>query len=242
MGIGYIVRLFKTHSVLVCGMKGRGKDMLCANVAMRRKEPYVSNTYYGGGNAVDGGCWFEFDPKAIDLGGNTYKDFIQHTVKKYEFPYPDGTDFYIADIGVYFPSQYCNELNRDYKNLPLFMALSRHVGNSAVHANCQSINRIWDKVREMSDCFLICNFCKVLFGKIVFQKVTEYELYDSALKRVPPFRLRKPLFNQNRIFQWRMMKENYMISHGIIKSHILIYWNKSNYNTRIFKEVLSNGQ
>lgn len=241
MGIGKIKKLFETHSVCVCGMKGCGKDMLSANVAIRRRKPYVSNTYYGGGKASDGGMWFPFSYDALALGGNTYDDFIHGTVKKYVYPYPDGTDFYIADVGVYFPSQYCNELNRKYAQLPLFMALSRHVGQAAVHWNCQNLSRCWDKIREMSDCFLRCEWCRVIFGKIVIQKVTYYELYDPCLKRVPPFRLRKPLFNQNRLFQWRIQKANYLISHGIIKSYLLVYWNKADYNTRVFKEMLENG-
>lgn len=69
-------------------------------------------------------------------------------MKAYEYPYPDGTDIYIADAGIYFPSQFCNELNRDYKYFPTFMALTRHLGEANVHFNVQNLNRVWDKIRS----------------------------------------------------------------------------------------------
>ena len=137
--------------------------------------------------------------------------------------------------------QYCNELNRDYGYFATFMALSRHLGDCNVHFNAQNLNRVWDKIREQSDQYIMVNGCIVLFGKIVLQKVTLYELYDSALKRVPPFRLRKPFLNSDRRYQWEIQKSQYDIAHGSIQAKILIYWHKSDYNTRFFKEVLENG-
>lgn len=95
------------------------------------------------------------------------------------------------------------------------------------------------KIREQSDTYLLCNWCKVFFGKIVIQKVTAYEFYDSAVKRVPKFRIKRPLISFDRQFQWTMAKQNYDVAHGSIRPHLLIYINKSKYNTRIFKEVLS---
>lgn len=234
MGIRKITQLFRDGSVCVCGLRGRGKDMLMSNVVIRRRKPYIGNTNYGG-------HFIPFDYNAIAVAGNTYENFLRGDVKKYVYPYADGTDFYLGDLGVYFPAQYCNELNRSYKQMPVFQALLRHLGDANFHYNVQNLNRVWDKIREQSDTFLMCNWCKVFFGKIVIQKVTQYELYDPAVKRVPPFRLPKPLFNAERRFQWKVQQQNYMIAHGEIKSHLLIYINKSSYNTRFFKEVLENG-
>lgn len=235
MGLRKIIRLFEDGNVCVCGLRGRGKDMLSANVAIRRRLPYVSNVDYGG-------QFIRYIPNVFNCGGNTFRSFLTGDVKQYVYPYDDGTDLYLSDAGIYFPSQYCNELNRDYGYMAIFMALSRHLGDSNVHFNVQNLNRVWDKIREQSDCYIMCMGCKVLFHKIVIQRVRIYELYDSALKRVPSFRLPRPWFNPDRVFQWKIQKQNYEIAHGTIKSRLLIYWNRSNYNTRIFKEVLKNGK
>lgn len=226
-----IIKLFKKGNVSVSGLCGSGKDMLFANVVARRKLPYVSNTNYGGN-------WIPFDPEVLNVK-NTYKNFISSKLNHYEYPYEDGTDFYIADCGIYFPAQYCNELNRDYGYLATFMALPRHLGLANVHTNCQNLNRVYDKLREQSDIYITCRWCKVFFG-IVIQKVIIYERYQSAVDRVPPFKLSRPLLNPERIQTWEVQKQNYLISHGEVKPRILIYRNKSAYNTRIFKEMLAN--
>lgn len=230
-----IIQMFEDGNVCVVGLRGRGKDMLMANVVMRRKKPYISNTNYGG-------QWLPFKPKDFTCGGNSYKDFLEGTVKHYEWPYGDGVDVYASDLGVYTPAQYCNELNKAYPGIPVYMALSRQIADANFHCNCQNLNRIWDKIREQSDMYIMCNWCKVLFGKIVLQKVTIYELYEAAVKRVPPFRLPMPLFNPERQFTWRIQKESYLINYGYIKPRFLLYINRSNYDTRIFKEILRNGK
>lgn len=234
MNLRKILKLFDSGNVCVTGLRGRGKDLLMSNVVVRRRKPYVCNVDYGGD-------WHFFQPMDYDCGRNTYCSFISGSVKPYVYPWADGTDIYISDAGVYFPSQYCNELNRDYGYFSTFMALSRHLGDCNVHFNVQNLNRCWDKIREQSDTYIMCNGCHVLFGRLVFQRVTLYELYDSAVKRVPPFRLRCPLLNPDRRFQWEMAKNSYDVAHGSIKPKLLIYWHRSDYNTRFFKELLQNG-
>lgn len=233
-----IIKMFENGNVCVSGLKGAGKDVLFANVVMRRKLPYVSNTDYGG-------VWYPLNFKDFDCGRNSYKDFISGDLKYYEFPFPDYTDIYLSDAGVYVPAQYCNELNRDYKYFPTFLALSRHLGECCVHTNTQAFQRPWDKIREQSNQYLWCNWvCKWLLRKfgIVFQCVTIYELYDSAVKRVPPFRLPKPWISPERRFQWKIQKQNYDIAYGKITRRLLLYRNRSNYDTRVFKEMLLNGK
>lgn len=234
MRLKKIIRMFDTGNVCVCGLRGCGKDMLMSNVVIRRKLPYVSNVDYGG-------LRHPFVPLQYDCGRNTYREFIEGSVYPYTYPWADGTDLYISDAGVYFPSQYCNELNRDYGFFATFMALSRHLGECNVHFNVQNLNRCWDKIREQSDLYIMCNWCKVLFHRIVIQRVTLYEKYDSAVGRVPPFRLSKPWFNADRRFQWQSQKQQYDISYGQIRSGVLIYRHRSNYDTRVFKEILRNG-
>lgn len=236
MSLRSIIKLFESGNVCVTGLRGRGKDMLFANVVIRRKSPYVSNIDYGG-------QFFPFDADKLNVGGNTYKEFISGNVKKYVYPYGDGTDIYTSDVGVYYPSQYCSELNKMYPSMPNFMALSRQIGLCNWHINTQNLNRCWDKIREQSDIYLYCMWCKVLFGKIVFQCVREYEKYESCVNRVPPFRIKAPILSSpGTKATIDMQKELYECSHGRIRTHFLIYYNRSNYNTRHFKEVLANGK
>lgn len=230
-----IVKMFDKGNVCVTGLRGDGKDMLMSNVVVRRKKDYISNIDYGG-------LYHKLDFKDIDCGHNTYKEFVSGKLQYYKFPYPDGTDVYISDVGVYFPSQYCNELNRDYKYLPVYMALSRHLAAGNVHINVQNLNRAWDKLREQSDQYILCRFCFVFFGKIVLQKVRIYELYDSCVMRVPPFRLSRPLLGGQRIDTWKQERDRYEQNYGVVKECLLLYINKSSYDTRIFKKLLEEGE
>lgn len=203
-----------------------------SNVIARRKDGYVSNIDYTHDTRYNPLNFADFD-----LSGNTYKDFISGNVKTYEQKFPDDTDIYISDAGVYLPSQFCNELNRDYKGFVSFMALSRHFGCN-VHINVQNLNRCYDKIREQSDTYLYCRGCIVLFG-FVFQRVTEYELYDTALSRMRPPRVRIPLFNTIARSQARTYLDQYRNTHGAIRDHLLIYRHKSSYDTRYFKTLLA---
>lgn len=245
-----IINLFEQGNVIVTGLRGKGKDLLFANVVLRRGCEYVSNINYGG-------TYYPFDYSKIDLGGNTYRDFTEGTVKKYVFPYPDGTNFYLSDAGVYFPAQYCNELNKLYPQMPLFQAISRQVGtDSNFHVNVQNLNRVWDKLREQSDTYIRCEgvlylkfskLRKILpffdFHDLVIQRVTIYDKYESCLNRMKKFSVRPPLFStpQTRTMV-DLQKQTYDCTHGMIKPRILIYRNLSTYNTYHFKEVLKNGK
>lgn len=228
-----IIKLFRSGNVCVCGLRGRGKDMLFANVAVRRGLPYVSNTDYGGD------C-IPFQPLDFACGGNTYDDFIRGTVKPYTYPYEDGTDIYVADAGIYFPSQYCGDLNKKYGYLSTFMALSRQLGQCNFHVNVQNLNRVWDKIREQSDIYIMCNWCKVLFGRYVLQKVTVYEKYESAVDRVPPYRRPRVRLNNDRKLNLEMERQRYRTTYGEIKPRMLFYRNLSTYDTRVFKSILEN--
>lgn len=240
MKLKKIIKLFEAGNVNVSGLKGRGKDMLMANVAMRRKKPYIANVDYGG-------KYIPLDLKKMTVGGNTYVDFLEGTVKRYNYPYEDGIDFYISDAGIYFPSQYNSELDRKYRETPIFMALSRQLGDCSVHTNAQQNGRVWLKIREQSDIYILCNKCiYIKFLKLVIQKVTVYEYLESAERKLRELKLpRVPLLAANRR-QLQMQRDitiaNHKATHGEIKEGWLIYRNKSNYNTRIFKEILENGK
>lgn len=229
-----IIKLFEAGNVSVSGLRGRGKDLLMSNVVARRNMPYVCNVDYGGDHK-------DFSPMDYDCGGNTYHNFISGKIKKYVYPHEDGTDIYISDAGIYFPAQYCNELNRHYGFFSTFMALSRHLGQCNVHYNAQNLNRVWDKIREQSDIYINCIWSKVILRRFVIQKVILYEKYQSAVDRVPPYRPPKVRMNEDRRLQVQMERQRYRISFGDIKSRILVYRHKSNYDTRVFKALLDSG-
>jgi hypothetical protein len=212
--------------------------MLFANVIARDKRPYISNTDYKCKHSV----YIPLDFKKLDVKNN-WKNFVDGDVIPYDYPYPERCDCYISDCGIYLPSQYCNELNKQYPQFPVYYALSRHIAESNVHFNVQNLNRVWDKLREQSDTYIRVTGCKV-FRNLVFQRAVVYDKYQSAVDRVEPYQhIRIPIFANKQMRamlkqkdeeMWRKFKE----THGSVKSKLLIYKNKSKYDTRLFKGVL----
>lgn len=232
MRLKKIVRDFENHSVAVTGMKGCGKDVLLGNVIARRGLPYVSNLNYGG-------RYHSLNLSDLDLGGNSHLDFINDTLTPYVHKYPLGADIYISDVGVYLPSQYCNELNKKFPYLPIYIALSRQISRNAVHFNVQNLNRCWDKFREMASIFYRCVWCKVLFGKIVIMRVVRYDKAESCQARVKPCRIRKPLIcGGERRTHIEMYKDNFYNTYGDVRSHLLVFWNRSKHDTYEFEKKL----
>lgn len=229
-----IMRMFKRGNVLVVGERGAGKDVLIGNVYARMRykgtfKPYVSNQDYGSN------CIADYKPKDFDMNGNTYKDLIGNDVKEYIFPYPMGTDVIISDGGIYFPSQYCNELNRDYKGQPMFSALSRQLGRCNVHVNTQAYGRLWDKFREQAFRFIQCEWCFHFMG-IVFQQVIVYDRAETCQARVKPCRVTVPLMgDKNARMQAKIYRDTFYNQHGMVKRYTLIYREKSKHNTYQFE-------
>lgn len=227
-----IIKLFNDGNVCVVGMRGTGKDVLFGNVINRKKQLYVSNLNYDMGMR-----YIPYDYNLIKIN-NTYKNLNDGNINAYVWELPPGTDIYLSDVGVYFPSQYCNELNKLYSDMPIYQALSRQLARNNFHVNCQNLNRVWDKIREQSDTYIMCNWCKVLFGKIVIQKITIYDKYSSCVERVKPCRISVPLLADKITKQTaRQYLDNWVNTHGSVKSRILIYLNKSKHDTYYFQKV-----
>lgn len=249
--------MFERRNVCVCGLRGDGKDMLMGNVVARRKKSYVSNLNY----TNDDKLYQSLDFAKIDCGGNSYLDLISGNIKYYEFPYITGSDIYISDAGIYLPSQYCNELNKQFKFLPTYFALSRQVSHNNIHVNVQHLGRVWDKIREQSDIYIRCRFCIVLFGRLiqklkekynynwlnyipllVIQKITLYDKYQSALDRVEPCKITIPLLAKKEVKQnAQMYIDKFHNTYGSVKSRLLIYFNKANYDTFYFEKLFKQG-
>ena len=236
MRFSKIVKLFKRGSVCVTGLRGCGKDVLFGNVIARRSdEPYVSNLDYG----FD---YYKWDYNNINLSGNTYDNLLHGNIKIYEYPYPIGSDIYLSDCGIYFPSQYCSELNKKYPSMPMYMALSRQISHNNVHINVQNLNRAWDKIREQSDIYIMCNWCLVIFG-FVLQSVTLYDKYESCVNRVKPCRVTRPLlcFDKTALSQIDIYLDNFYNQHGSVKKKLLFYRNRSQHDTYYFEKLFKYG-
>ena len=236
-----IIKLFKTGNCIVTGHKGRGKDILFSFVTNYRyrkaREWYISNVDYTGNKNYD-----KFDFANMGLGGNTYDDFLNDTLKAYEYKGIEKADFYIADAGVYLPSTYHDKLVKKYGSVPLFMAIVRHLCNSNVHCNIQNLGRLWDKVREQADYYIDCKWCKVLFGKFVIQQVVVYDTYESALQRLMPMKVPRNLLFKNK--EAKAMNAMRMADKGLIKKMFIVSKlppKSKRYDTRYFKKILAKG-
>lgn len=245
-----VYKHFEQGNCLVYGLRGDGKDLLFSFITNRqvkskiktgkkqsRSREYISNVDYTANKGFN-----RFDP-AVDmsLGGNDFHNFINNDLKYYDYPYKDDTDYFISDAGVYFPSQYNGELDKKYKSMPLFQALSRHLGKANVHSNVQNLNRLWIKIREQSDIYIHCRGCRVrkLFGNLFFvkQKLTIYDNLTSAEQKRPPFPL---LLVQGK--EGRMRKAEYKAKYGSIRKITICYLAKLTYDDRIFKTMLLGGK
>lgn len=233
-----IIKLFESGNVCVTGLRGKGKDVLFGNVIVRRRKPYVSNLDYSSGKN-----FHPLDFEKINVGKNTWKNLIRGNPYYYSYPYPSGSDIYISDAGIYMPSQYCSELNKEFPYLPTYMALSRQVSHNNFHINVQNLNRAWDKVREQSDIYIRCKRCFVLFGKIVIQHVIIYDKYDSCVARVDPCRVRVPLlaFGQRRQSA-EIYVDQFKNQHGEVRGRWLFYINRSKHDTYYFEKLFKGGR
>lgn len=229
-----IIKLFKEGNVCVTGLRGTGKDLLFGNVIARRKLAYVSNMDYGR-------KFYLADFNLMDCGGNVYDNFINGDIKYYRWQYPMGADVYVSDAGIYFPSQYCSQLNNKYGSIATYQALSRQVSKNNFHINTQNLNRVWDKIREQSDTYIRCRKCIYIFG-LVIQFITIYDKAQSCIDRVKPCKVSVPWLNPVARTQANTYKEQFFNSYGRVENRVLIYFNKSKHDTYRFKELMERGR
>lgn len=222
------VKLFDDGNVLVSGLRGRGKDMAFCVVVNHRKRDYISNVVYS--DPKKRFKCFPLDLNVWNLSCNTYEDMTSGNPNPYNYPYPDGLDYYISDSGVYFPSQHSTELAKKYKGASMFVALSRHLGDSNVHCNVQNISRLWLHIREQSDIYVVMQPIKV-FKKWCRLTALVYDNCESAEKQI-----KIPFFGLGKIARDNKMK--FEIAHGRIRK--IRFWTKIPYcyDDRRFKKIL----
>ncbi len=212
----WLLNAFNNFDCAVYGLRGTGKDVLFAHVINLRGGKHYSNIYYNSDTEVR-------DLKDLHVGGNEYPDFINGNIKKFKPNFEEGCHFFISDAGVYLGCQYNKELNQNYGELPIHIALRRHLYNSHVHTNSQALNRPWDKIREQQGCF-IHTLGTTNYGDFLIVKAISYTKYESALECLPP--PEKP-------------DEYHVMKYGEILEHkFKIPVNSLAYDTRHFKTQL----
>lgn len=222
----FIADRFRAGNVIVFGQKGKGKDLIFQKVIRLRKKPYFSNVNYG----------YEYNYiklSDLELGSNTYENFINDSVqrvdKKEEM---EGVDIYISDAGIYLPAQYHYLLDKKYKSLPIFYALSRHLYNNNVHVNVQALNRVWDKLREQADSYFKALKTVKICG-LLFTKVRYYETYQTASENRAPMRRR--FLNKYS----KGLADEYQAYNGLVFDMWIVQLKKNvKYDSRYFHKVV----
>lgn len=232
-----VLKTFADKSVIVYGARGSGKDLLMSNIVAYRGLPYCSNMDYGE-KLKNPPLRYPFEPVYIKLGGNNFKNFSSNNIIPYSYPLPDKVDFYISDSGVYFPSHEDSKLDKDYSEVPMFQALVRHLGDCNFHCNIQALDRLWKKIREQAECYILCLDCKVSKRGKVTQKIRIYDRYQSALDKVEPMRVSMPLLGKGVKTDIRLERANFKARYGTIEQFTIRYKNKGSYDSRRFKKML----
>ena len=219
--IARIADLFELNNVIVYGKKGKGKDVLFAAVIHKREKPHFSNIKYEESTDVKSINYLSVAP-------NIYENFINGNVVVIPKNIEEKKDYYLSDGGIYLPSQYDSLLSRNYPSLPIFYALSRHLGNMNVHVNVQNLNRLWIKLREQADTYIRLSGAIKLPGYILL-KTTTYENYDDAVKNLKPVK---------KLLKGEVVRTEES-SRGEIKNRLLLVpkrWLK--YDSRYFHRVV----
>lgn len=224
-----VLSYFKYDSVCVFGKKGKGKDILFQYVIRKQKVRPYSNTSYGDSNDLI---------SVSDLRiNNTFSNAINEEWKKCDdYKIREGADIFISDCGVYLPSQYYSTLDKLYPDLPLFMAVSRHLSNTNVHINTQNIGRVWDKVREQCGYFIKARKTRVI-GRLAFTSLIVYDRSDTAEHGVLPF---KPA-RKKRKAEVEAQRLDFVATYGLVKAYTLVQLlPRKHYDSRFFKQKILN--
>lgn len=222
-----VLSAFLDGNVIVNGMRGRGKDLLFDWVINKRCIDYCSNVDYSKGRG-----YVEFKGEYLSLGGNTFDNFIDDSIISYEYPLEDKVDFYISDAGIYFPAQEHKQLEKKYPSYALFQGLSRHLGDCNFHCNVQNLNRLWDKIREQSDTYILMVRSRFWFGGLFHtMKGYVYDNYDACVKRVKPMKRRWGRLG-------KIEHDKFCAAYGNIRKFKITTFHRPTYDSRRFKEIL----
>lgn len=221
---------FKHGNVIVCGHKGKGKDLLFQWVINKRHDYYYSNISYGKKHGFK-----KISLSEVSCEPNTYNELINNKVVKTKHKFKEGKDIYISDGGNFLPSQMDSMLHKKYPSMPLYYSLSRHLYNSNVHINAQSIERLWKIVREQADFFVVCKRTYKLPFFLVIKCIT-YDKYESCRSGLLP--LKKRHFNKQSKNQYDLWVSQ---NGDVRKAYVFVRRSSIKYDTRAFEKVLLKG-
>ncbi len=184
----WLVQEFSRCNVMVYGKKRQGKDLIFAHVIALRGEKHYANIPYNENTEI-------ISLDELNVGDNTFEDFINGTVRPFTPRFEEGYDVYVSDGGIYLPCHFNKELNTKYPGMPIFFALSGQLYDMRVHINSQALSRPWDKLREQADSYI-----QVLRtdrrDDYLYTRIVGYDNYDNALNEKNPtvrFTVRIPI-------------------------------------------------
>jgi len=224
LNVRFLLKTFRSCNVIVFGKKGTGKDLLFQKVINRRKEKCHANIPYGVLNDI-------VAISKLSVAPNTFKEVIEGSTVTVPRLFNDKEDFYISDAGIYLPSQYDSQLDKLYPSFPIFYALSRHLYDCNVHVNTQYLGRVWKKLREQADAYIMANGV-VSLPFCLLCKFRYYERYQSADQQLAP--MGKALMNSYNKAERNVLEAQ----NGIIKDGFYLILKKNiHYDTRYFEKV-----
>lgn len=174
----WLLNEFGRCNVLVYGKKRQGKDLIFAHVIALRGEKHYANIPYDENTEV-------ITLDELNVGDNTYIDFINGTVRPFPPRFKQGCDVFVSDGGIYLPCQYNKELNAKYPSMPIMFALSGQLYDMRVHLNSQALGRSWDKLREQADSYIQVKRT-VPHGEYLYTSIVGYDSYEYALNETHP--------------------------------------------------------
>jgi len=225
-----LLKVYKNGNVINCGTKGKGKDMQFQHVINLRGEKCYANIDYGPLCTV-------LPLSVLNCGvgpnANTFEKVLEGNITIIPKEMDEGCDYYISDAGVHLPSQHNNLIDKKYPTLAIRYALSRHLTNSNIHANSQYLGRIYNKLREQADGYMLARGTLPLpYG--ILCSFRYYQMYESCDRQLSPISLAM-IPNKYR----RAEKDVFNASNGIIKNGLFfIRYKDIHYDSRIFHKLM----
>jgi len=220
----FIKEKFEDSNIIVYGKKGSGKDLLFQLVINLRKKKHYSNIEYNKQTEI-------IKIKDLSVDPNTYIGAIEGDFVIVKKIFDERVDTYISDGGIFLPSQYDHNLDKQYPSFPIFYALSRHLYDSNIHINTQNLTRVWKKIREQADGYFKCSGVIPFLGLLIL-KVRYYDKYETAEANIAPM----PTRWLNKFS--KANADEYLALHGDIRDmFVIISRKKIHYDARYFHKV-----
>lgn len=176
--------LFKKLSIVLCGKRGKGKDVIFSYVA-RGKKHNSNIILQPNTNLIHLNELIIPELSRKNLVDNSFNKIDRELYKKFD------NITLISDAGIFFPNWDENNLKKEYKELPITWAIWRHLFDNGCHFNIQKCGRLWKLLREqIEDVIEIENINIGLFYMKL--KLIHYERVEDAELGLKP--LKKPIF------------------------------------------------